>query len=538
LGGNDTITPIVVYVEQRYFGKSNTGEKVYALSDLVDLKLDNVVNDHVQLIKKLAIDLNTKNFLVFGGGHGGVIAGYVVNKFATDRTLTSYNVLGWSSSPPIKYLRHGSTQTGNGLQEINAKVAELLTQPGIGCTNKEITNLNNVFTAIKAMRTNQPADNVISTLSLDPIPQTNIIGTADPGKDLKELSIFIRNQIIGLTFDNNPYNSDGKASSDRKLKLLCDNLKPFTITSFTSTNNITLLNNILAVFSENTNKINWKLKTPAADGGINWNQDLAAAYYQDCTEYQIIFCSSPSNSAPDPFLGSQWDTSIDCNAADGHVKRSYGLVIEAECKGLFGDSFDPSLYLLSTTTYPTSLKNRVITTVNQQSIFGSSINQFGDGDQDEKSYAAYWGLWGVDNWEFQAPLSCDTDKAIDIRYLVLRAFGCLTGFVDNSNKICDTNLFNDDSDNANKPYDDTPPTTTMCSSEADPKKSKFPFGHKAVTIKNPEAILLRSTSLSPTVKNTSPVMPQSSTNGADSTFAMACILFSSVFLWTTAGALI
>jgi len=36
---------------------------------LVDLKLDNVVNDHVQLIKKLAIDLNTKNFLVFGGGH-------------------------------------------------------------------------------------------------------------------------------------------------------------------------------------------------------------------------------------------------------------------------------------------------------------------------------------------------------------------------------------------------------------------------------------------------------------------------------------
>jgi len=55
-----------------------------------------------------------------------VIAGYVANKFATDRTLTSYNVLGWSSSPPIKYLRHGSTQTGNGLQEINAKVAELL----------------------------------------------------------------------------------------------------------------------------------------------------------------------------------------------------------------------------------------------------------------------------------------------------------------------------------------------------------------------------------------------------------------------------
>jgi hypothetical protein len=82
-------------VEQRFFG-SSTPDAIIELSNLESLKMDNVINDHVTLIKILSNQYGAKNFLVFGGGHGGIIAGYVANHFATsDELRKDYNVLGW-----------------------------------------------------------------------------------------------------------------------------------------------------------------------------------------------------------------------------------------------------------------------------------------------------------------------------------------------------------------------------------------------------------------------------------------------------------
>lgn len=84
-------------MEQRFFGESSLQEeRIRSLADLADLKLEYVINDHIELIKFLSLELDTKNFLVFGAGHGGLITGYIAERFATVKDLRdNYNVLGW-----------------------------------------------------------------------------------------------------------------------------------------------------------------------------------------------------------------------------------------------------------------------------------------------------------------------------------------------------------------------------------------------------------------------------------------------------------
>jgi hypothetical protein len=70
----------VVFVEQRYFGNSQSSKAIKTVADLAQLKLDNVVADHVALIKKLSADLKTKNFMIFGGGHGKWFPGELLTR--------------------------------------------------------------------------------------------------------------------------------------------------------------------------------------------------------------------------------------------------------------------------------------------------------------------------------------------------------------------------------------------------------------------------------------------------------------------------
>lgn len=547
-----TITPTIVYVEQRYFGKSNTEEKINSYADLADLKLDNVINDHVKLIKKLAGELRTTKFLVFGGGHGGVIASYVTQKFATDDTLKDYTVIGWSSSPPIKYLRRDNTAEGTPLQELNTKVATLLKLPEHGCTDAHITNLNNIYTAIKALRVGNAQ---LASLKLTPIPVPPAAAATDPNEELKELAIFFRKQIIDLTFNNNPFDVAGKPlGNERNLKKLCTYLNDFTNTAFSTAGLKDTFNNILALFSGNTDPVPWKLKVTT--GGVTtWNQKLALNYYQDCTDYQLVYCSTTSNTNPDPFRGSYWDADAACDTI-----AQYSVVIATECQQLLDVSLNPATAAPSATNYPLTLKTQLITTLNKQSIFGAAPHRFTDADKDSTTtFATFWELWGVDNWEFQSPQSCDTDKAIDVRYLAIKMFGCFSSFIDGYyGSICDNYIFDDrKKDAAGKviEYDDTPPSLTIdCSAETNVTKLKFPFAHQAVTIHNPGVNVLHSSSsvsppttivVIPSSKSTpltpaTKITPKASTgrNGAGALFPMACILFSSMFLWATTGALL
>lgn len=140
-----------MYVEQRYFGTSNSGQGIKELADLDYLIMDNVINDNVELIKYLSLELHTNNFLVFGGGHGGLIAGYLAYRFVDDENLKSkYNVLGWSSSPPIKYLRQGNkfTRGGEDFQELNRQVA-LLLKTGGGFEEEDMRRLTTLFRLIR-----------------------------------------------------------------------------------------------------------------------------------------------------------------------------------------------------------------------------------------------------------------------------------------------------------------------------------------------------------------------------------------------------
>jgi len=198
--------------------------------------------------------------------------------------------------------------------------------------------------------------------------------------------------------------------------------------------------------------------------------------------------------------------------------------------GLFGADFNVNDYK---NNYPRSFKNRVITTINTNSIFGKSYDRFSGDKEDTSKYSTNWQLWGVDNWEFQEPRSCDTKRATDIRYLVLRSFGCLTGYIDKTSEVCNaTNLFNDDKDNTGgKPYDDTEPTMPKCPVDKD---AKFPFGHKEVKVIQPgkpggsgtQKPLTQGTQ--PTKKPVSPT-----TSGVNSLFSVTCVLFSSMFMFAT-----
>jgi hypothetical protein len=122
--------------------------------DIVDseILLIPLINDNVELIKELSTQLGTNNFLVFGGGHGGVIAGYLANKFATDENLrANYNVFGWTSSPPLKYLRHVGVFKDKSIefQEINAQFSNLIKANSIPNDDSNVKRLSGFFQHIR-----------------------------------------------------------------------------------------------------------------------------------------------------------------------------------------------------------------------------------------------------------------------------------------------------------------------------------------------------------------------------------------------------
>jgi len=284
----------------------------------------------------------------------------------------------------------------------------------------------------------------------------------------------------------------------------------------------------LSVFDSRLRIDNWKLvkRQSGVDGPLD--KSLASSYYQDCTELKLVYCSASNSETVDtndPLYGSQWDTTLSCNSLNDYIN-----VVQTECRGLFGADFNVNDYK---NNYPRSFKNRVITTINTNSIFGKSYDRFSGDKEDTSKYSTNWQLWGVDNWEFQEPRSCDTKRATDIRYLVLRSFGCLTGYIDKTSEVCNaTNLFNDDKDNTGgKSYDDTEPTMPKCPVDKD---AKFPFGHKEVKVIQPgkpggsgtQKPLTQGTQ--PTKKPVSPT-----TSGVNSLFSVTCVLFSSMFMFAT-----
>lgn len=111
-----------------------------------------VINDHVLIIKDLALELNTKNFLVWGAGHGGLIAAYLANTFATTLKDNKLNVLAWASSPPLKYLRQDTKFAGDDFQSLNKQVAQMLRKDG-GCDDDAISKFGLFFRKLRGNKT-------------------------------------------------------------------------------------------------------------------------------------------------------------------------------------------------------------------------------------------------------------------------------------------------------------------------------------------------------------------------------------------------
>jgi len=486
---------IVVFVEQRFFGDSKPGEDITKLDDLSTLTVQNVIQDHVNLIKYLSGTLNTKNFLVFGGGHGGLVAGYLANTFATEPSLSDFKVLAWASSPPLKYLYQAGLPVITDLQQINQRYATLLLQSG--CVAADIAKFGTFFRDLKAA-----PQNVLDGLNLTPKPK---IPATSPN-DLNELAVFIRNSLLSLSFDNSWFNNDGTLKGDNlPLKRVCNFIHAY-VSPITQA---TQINNLLTIISTQ-NPLQWKVTDDGT--GLRWNRELAAATYQDCTQLQIVSCVK-LNDANDPFQGTQWNPAQDCqNFVD------YKAAIRAECQGIFGDTnFEPSDHTLDATKYPVSLKTNVIVTMNKLSIFDGSYSKY-QNDKNEAGKAWNWELWGVDQWEFQKPRDCDTDLARDIRYLVLRAFGCFAWLVENSADTCKSPLFSDGN------YDDTaPPSNVACPADG----TNFPWGHYPVTFKkNPLA-----TTANPVPKTSTQPPTTTHDSAGSAVLSVTTVLLSSLFLW-------
>lgn len=194
----------------------------------------------------------------------------------------------------------------------------------------------------------------------------------------------------------------------------------------------------------------WRLR-PDVNPPAAWNRAASLAAYQDCSELQLVSCSKAGDTK-DPFLNTAWDDNTDCNSL-----QMFDIVLRSECNGIFGTTaktFEPSQHTLNGVEFPLVLNKSVIVTFNKGSVFYGSYNKFDKSEIDASNFAWHTDLAGADNLELEAPKSCDSPKMNDVRYLVLRAFGCSGKFIDNSNNICNSKtLFNDDKDDKT-PYAD------------------------------------------------------------------------------------
>jgi len=489
---------IVVYAEQRFFGRS-TGKyltNANGLAELAQLTIKTVVSDHETIIRKLGRDFKTKNFLVFGGGHGGVIASHIAKRFQETDLKSNYNVLGWSSSPPIKYLKR-KTYPVNGaansidVKDIGAKFAAIVTaSKGVNADNTEfvcpIANIRNLFTKIRTLSIATDATNDYMTrLNLMPTPAIKAAAGAEPSDDQKELNIYLRNQLLSIAYDGYSYDASGN-SQDGRIRKLCTALVNIADATPTPEN----FNAVLDVIGKG--KLQWKVsddgtgKTPPVP-----NQALLAATYQDCTEYQIVYCPQATGEATDPFGGSAANGGFAGAAGCANID-GFPAFIQAECtlllKGLLppNTNFDTTGKAPDIAAYPVAFNDHVVTTMNTQSLFATSLTAFGAADKNPANYADYYKLTHSDNWEFGKThvATCDGAKTIKARYEILRAFGCVGSFVEDANKKTDfcktpfTEGITDDTDTYPATCPEINPTT-------DPTNAKFPFGQTALTFTNP-----------------------------------------------------
>lgn len=116
----------------------------------------------------------------------------------------------------------------------------------------------------------------------------------------------------------------------------------------------------------------------------------------------------------------------------------------------------------------------------------------------------------------------------DVRYLALRAFGCLTNIIDKSE--CDS-LFNDT--NGKDPNDDAPAAET-CPLDMDQNTGHFPWGHKAVTFVDPKRTPKPTTAVWTRSTTPAPVISTTNHSKTESALSMFTVLITSMFLWLSA----
>ncbi|KAI6196486.1 hypothetical protein M3Y94_01115300 [Aphelenchoides besseyi] len=424
----------VVYVEQRYFGDSIYHDKIQSLSDLSKLTLGNVISDHVALINKISTEMGTKNFLVFGAGHGGLIADYISNQFASVSNPNNLKVLAWSSSAPLKYLRRQGGTLPTTLKEITKQWKTRATLPSTGCADADIMYLSNFFDDLRSIT------NAATFTGTRLKPQPSVSGTStgiDFSVDLRKVNVFLRNGILGFGFDDKLFKADGTPQTS-KYNQFCTWIKAYkTYRTGTGTPAIrgSDINDLLNIIQP-TGDVFWN-PTDDASGKSNWPLDLSAQTWQDCTDYQIANCIDTDDTT-DPFKNSE----IVAARADKQkctTDAELLTAIQTECQLLFTSGTTvPALTTFvapQESTYPTSLKKNVIQTVDRLSVFGNQ-DFSGANNIDINNYAYWYKFWGYDQIEFESARNCDNDRLKQARYQILRAFGCFANIVQRDNDVC------------------------------------------------------------------------------------------------------
>ncbi|KAI6218205.1 hypothetical protein M3Y99_01725100 [Aphelenchoides fujianensis] len=486
----------IVYVEQRYFGGSNSGRVLNGLSNFAQLTLSNVVNDHVGLIRNLSSTYNTNSFLVFGGGHGGLIAGYVANKLKDDKDL---NVLGWSSSAPLKYLRRSDvTIDFNKIKEINNQfVQQVKTAPGCSLDEATITSkMQKFFGDLRALTDANQLLNARLT------PAVTVRTAANPpSTDQLKLAIWIRNALISLGFDNKPFDANG-GQQQLKFKTLCDWLDRIP-TDGSSAITPQAVRDLTDLVQPGYDPVYWDLTRGAHS---HWDKDAAAAAYQDYTDYQILYCVDSDTGKGDPFTGSQPAISQACQ-----TEADYNAFVQQDAQTLFTEGTTVPTITLGTpksSDWPISLKKHVIQSLDDGSIF---TKQDFSNDAVKTDFAFNYRLYGFDQIELDNPRACDNDRVKQVRYEILRAYGCLGGFVDKSNPdTCNTDkIFNGNADNK-------APTAATCPYD----QSQFPWGYPAVKFIDPTS----SSSTSSIGTSSTTAKPSTSTKGTGAIGPMVSVV--------------
>ncbi|KAI6179165.1 hypothetical protein M3Y98_00581000 [Aphelenchoides besseyi] len=516
----------VVYAEQRYFGDSLYHDKIQSISELSQLTLSNVISDHVAIIKNISKEMATSSFLVFGAGHGGLIADYIANQYATVSNPDNLKVMAWSSSAPLKYLKRQGGTLPTTLKEITKQWKTRATLPSTGCTDTDIMYLSNFFDDIRRITT----ASTFTGVRLVPTPTVSGTSTGiDFSVDLRKLNIFLRNAILGFGFDDKLFNTDGTPQTS-KYNTFCTWIKAYK-TYRTGTGNPAIkashINGLLDIIQP-TGNVFWN---PTDDGNNknNWPLDLAAQTWQDCTDYQIVNCIN-SDDTTDPFKNSEIVAIATAKQACTN-DAELTTVIQKECQLLFTSDTVPDLTLFvapQVSTYPTSLVKNVIQTVDRLSVFGNQ--DFGT--MDGSDYAYWYKFWGYDQLEFESARNCDNDRLKQARYQILRAFGCFAKIVQTDNDVCNLKLLFVNT--GNDPDTDT-------SANCPHSNQNFPWGLTPKVVFN-DGATSTTTSVSTTSTSkgitdatyTSPTVSTTTQNGSSGYSTIFGTFLATALVWLTA----